>query len=78
MSEEVEESDTTENTIDNSFYTTNSVFTQSDFDDFNDLKEDVESTKIIIKVLIGIVILAFLVGVFFILNRIFNWGIFGF
>lgn len=64
--------------IDNSFYTTSNVFTQSDFDDFNDLKEDVESTKTIIKVLIAVVIIAFIVGVFFILNRVLGWGLFGF
>ena len=77
--EEVKEEDKTKtNEIDNSFYTTSSVFTQSDFDDFNDLKEDVESTKTIIKVLIVVVVIAFIVGIFFILNRVLGWGLFGF
>ena len=64
------------NPIDKSFYTTSNIFTQSDFDDFNDLKEDVESTKLIIKVLIVLIIIAFITGIFFILNRFLGWGLF--
>jgi hypothetical protein len=63
-------------TVDKSFYTTSNMFTQSDFDDFNDLKEEVTSTKVIIKVLIIVVIIAFICGVVFILNRILGWGLF--
>ena len=62
--------------IDKSFYTTSNMFTQSDFDDFNDLKEEVSSTKIIIKILIVVVVLAFIVGIVFLLNRILGWGLF--
>src|SRR5574344_465394 len=62
--------------LDNSFYTTTNMFTQSDFDDFNDLKEEVTSTKIIIKILIIVVILAFIAGIIFLLNRILGWGLF--
>lgn len=52
------------------------TFTQSDFDDFNDLKEDVESTKIIIKILIVIIIIAFAVGLIFLANKFFGLGLF--
>lgn len=62
--------------IDKSFYTTSNMFTQSDFDDFNDLKEEVSSTKIIIKILVVVVVIAFIVGVVFLLNRILGWGLF--
>lgn len=64
------------NEFDKSFYTTSNVFTQSDFDDFNDLKEDVESTKLIIKILIVLIIIALILGTFFILNRVLDWGLF--
>ena len=43
--------------------------------DFNDLKEDVESNKILVRVLLTIVALALIVGVVFLINSIFqlNW-----
>lgn len=61
--------------MDKSFYTNSLSFTQSDFDDFNDLKEDVESNKILVRVLLAIVALALIVGVVFMINSIFqlNW-----
>src|SRR5574344_1674680 len=62
-------SNSKDSNIDKSFYTTSNMFTQSDFDDFNDLKEDVTSTKIIIKILIVVVVIAFIVGIVFLLNR---------
>jgi hypothetical protein len=62
--------------IDKSFYTTSNMFTQSDFDDFNDLKDEVSATKIIIRILIVVVVIAFIVGIIFLLNRILGWGLF--
>lgn len=62
--------------IDNSFYTNSLSFTQSDFDDFNDLKDDVESNRIIIKVLIILVVIALIVGTIVLLNGILNLGLF--
>lgn len=59
-----------------SMLTKTNTFTESDFDDFNDLKEEVASTKIIIKILIVIVVIAFLVGGVFLLNKILNLGLF--
>lgn len=61
--------------IDKTFYTNSLSFTQSDFDDFNDLKEDIESNKIIIRVLLAIVVIALLVGMVFLMNAVFhfNW-----
>lgn len=61
-------------TNENTFLTTTNLFTESDFDDFNDLKEEVAGTKIVIKILIVIVILAFIVGVVFVLNKFLNLG----
>lgn len=62
--------------IDNSFYTNSVQFAQSDFDDFNDLKDDMQITKIVIKVLIVLVIIAFLVGCVFLANNLLNLGLF--
>lgn len=61
--------------IDKTFFTNSVSFSKSDFDDFNDLKEDVESNKILIKVLLIIITIAFIVGVLFFANQLFdlNW-----
>lgn len=58
--------------IDKSFFTNSMTFTQSDFDDFNDLKEDVESNKLLIKALLLIVVLALIAGIVVLVNSIFN------
>lgn len=55
--------------LENSFYTTTNAFTQSDFDDFNDLKDDMKATKVIIKVLIILIVIAFIVGAVLFLNN---------
>ena len=61
--------------MDKSFFTNSLSFTQSDFDDFNDLKEDMESNKLIVRVLLIIVAIALVVGMVFLVNSIFhfNW-----
>lgn len=58
--------------LENSFYTTKNAFTQSDFDDFNDLKDDMKSTKIVIRVLIVLIIIGFVAGILFFLNNYFH------
>ena len=62
--------------LENSFYTTSSILKNEDFDDFADLKDDLNGTKIIVRILIVVVILAFICGVVFLLNRILEWGLF--
>ena len=57
----------------NSFYTTTNAFKQSDFDEFNDLKNDMQGTKIIIKILIAVVSLIFVIGLLIVLNNHFNF-----
>ena len=49
---------------------------QDDFDDFDDLKEDITATKVVVKILIVVVIIAFICGVVFLLNQILDWGLF--
>lgn len=73
-SQEIEEDK--KDKIDDSFYTNSLSFSQSDFDDFNDLKEDVESTKIVIKILIVLVAIAIIVGIVIFLNSFLNLGLF--
>ena len=58
--------------LENSFYTTKNAFTQSDFDDFNDLKDDMKSTKIVIRILIVLIIIGFVAGILFFLNNYFH------
>lgn len=53
-----------------------SKFTQSDFDDFNDLKEDMHATKIIVKILIALIIIVFIVGCVILLNKYLGLGLF--
>lgn len=76
--EEVKETkkDDNKDKIDKSFYTNSTVFKTQDFDDFSDLKDDMNSTKIVIKILIVLVIIAFICGVIFLLNNVLNWGLF--
>lgn len=51
-------------------------FTQSDFDDFNDLKEDMHFTKIVIRILIIVIIIVFLVGGLILVNKLLGLGLF--
>lgn len=67
---------TDDSKVDNSFYTNSSVFKTKDFDDFDDLKDEMSSTKVVIKILIVLVIIAFICGVVFLLNSVLNWGLF--
>lgn len=59
-----------------SFIGKTTTFTQSDFDDFNDLKEDMHITKIIIKLLIFLIVVLFIVGVVVLLNKQLGLGLF--
>lgn len=65
----------TKKEIDKTFYTNSMSFTKSDFDDFNDLKEGLETNKILVKILLVLVALALLAGILFLANHVFefNW-----
>lgn len=62
--------------VDKSFYTNSLSFTQSDFDDFNDLKEDVESNKLFIKILLVVVAIALILGIVILVNSVFKLNLF--
>ncbi len=79
-SEEVEEDDKTlpsdelgEQDIDTSFYTNSNKFTESDFDDFNDLKAEVNSHKQLIKIVIVLLFVSFVAGLFVFLKVYLNY-----
>lgn len=62
-----------EKKVDTSFYTTTNMFTQSDFDDFNDLKTDVKKSKVAINILVVLIVVALMVGLVVLLNNFFGW-----
>lgn len=62
--------------IDTSFFTNSTKFTESDFDDFNDLKAEVNSNKILLKIVIILLVIGFVVGVVICLNVFLNLGLF--
>lgn len=74
-SEEIDEDDMTlpseelgSDSIDTTFFTNSTNFTESDFDDFNDLKAEVNSHKILLKLLIILLVIGFIVGTIVCLN----------
>ena len=82
-SEEIDEEDKTlpseqiePDEIDTSFYTNSTHFTESDFDDFNDLKAEVNSHKSLLKFVIVLLVLGFIVGLIICLNIFLDLGLF--
>ena len=51
-------------------------FTQSDFDDFNDLKKEVKSSRALIYIIIVIVSLILIAGIIIFLNNFLNLSLF--
>ncbi len=51
-------------------------FTQSDFDDFNDLKKEVRSSRALIYIIVVIVSLIFIAGIIIFLNKFLNLSLF--
>ena len=62
--------------IDKTFYTSSLSFTKSDFDDFNDLKEDVESHKLLLHIIIIVITIAIIIGIVILLNSVLHLGLF--
>jgi hypothetical protein len=59
--------------MDKSFYTNSITFTQSDFDDFNDLKENVAVNKFLVRILLIIVVIAVIVGLVVLASQFINF-----
>ena len=62
--------------IDKSFFTTTSSFTESDFDDFNDLKAEVNSHKTIITIVVVVLMIIIVGAVVIGLNYFLDLGLF--
>ena len=63
-------------TEDKSFFTSTSSFTESDFDDFNDLKAEVSSHKTIITVVVVVLMIIIVVALVVGLNHFLDLGLF--
>ena len=74
----IEEAELAKKEVENKNYelTNTLAFTQSDFDDFNDLKKDVKSSRILIYIVIALVTLVIIVGILIFLNKFLNIGLF--
>ena len=75
MKEEIENDFVDNGKIDDSFYTSSVNFTQSDFDDFDDLKREVKGHKVAIIVVTVLIIIAILFAIFIILNNMLGLNI---
>lgn len=58
------------------FYTGKLKVTDDDYEDFMDLKNEIKSNNVIIKVLLTIFFIIVLLVVLYFLSKTFNWGIF--
>ena len=65
-----------EEEIDQSFYTTNTVFTQSDFEDFEDLKKEVKGHKILLGIITTLIIVAIIICILLVLKNFLGIKIF--
>ena len=55
--------------LENSFYTASTQFTQSDFDDFEDLKKEVKGHKVILIIVTILIVIAILLCIYFLLDK---------
>ncbi|MBR5662894.1 MAG: hypothetical protein IKX00_04555 [Bacilli bacterium] len=74
--EVIENEEVKEKELENSFYTTSTVFTQSDFDDFDDLKKEVKSHKILLTIVTIIIVLAILFCIYLLLDHFLSLNLF--
>ena len=55
----------------NSFYTESNEITSSDFEDIEDFKDSIESKNIVLKIIIALVVTAFIIGVVLLIKTLF-------
>lgn len=58
------------------FYTGQVAVTEDDFDDFKEMQDDIKSNSIFIKILVFIFVLIVIAALVFVINKIFNLGLF--
>ena len=61
---------------DTSFFTNSTQLSRSDFEEFEDLKNDMKISKIIIRLLVFLLVIAFIIGVVLLLNNYLDLGLF--
>lgn len=69
--DKTQNSNITDTQMINSFYTSSNALKQKDFEDIEDFSKEVESNNIFIKILIGVIIIVFLVGVALLIKTIY-------
>ena len=69
--DKTQKSNITDTQMINSFYTSSNALKQNDFEDIEDFSKEVESNNIFIKILIGVIIIVFLVGVALLIKTIY-------
>jgi len=68
--------ESTEPSMENSFYTGNLEVKEADFDDFAEMQKDIKSNGIVIKILVIIFVIILVVVGVVLLNNHFDWGLF--
>ena len=61
---------------DTSFFTNSTQLSRSDFEEFEDLKNDMKISKIIIRLLVFLLVVAFIIGIVLLLNNYLDLGLF--
>ena len=74
--EEVKINKVSEDTMSDSFITGSVKITDDDFDDFDDLKEQGGIGKVILKLVILLIVIAFIAGLVILANKFLNLGLF--
>ena len=67
---------TSENCIENSFYTGNLTVNDKDYEDFKEIQSDIKSNSILITILVIIFIIILITVSVILLNKYLNWGLF--
>jgi len=62
--------------LENSFYTGNLQVKADDFEDFKEIQKDIKANSTLTKILIVVFIIIAIVVAVFVLNNIFEWGLF--
>lgn len=67
-----------ESALDEEFYTGKLAVKEEDFDDFKDMQDDIKSNSIFIKILVFIFIIILLITAVYVVDKIFDLGLFFF
>ena len=71
LKEEVAEKENINNDLTNSFYTESNAISKKDLEDSDDFSNDIESNNTFLKVVIGIIVVIFVIGVILLIKTIY-------